>query len=394
MKAREIVDGIHWLGVVDWDRRLFDALIPLHEGTSYNAYLVRGSEATALVDTVEPTFASTLFARLDSLGIDRIDYVVANHAEQDHSGTLPQVLERFPEARVLCTPKAEGMLRDLLVLPDGALRSVADGEEVSLGDRTLRFIHVPWVHWPETMVTLCPEARILFPCDLFGSHLATNELIARDPGALLEASKLYYAQIMMPFRKMIARKLPEIEALELDLICPSHGPIHGRPGAIIDAYRGWTGERVRNQVTLPFISMHESTRIMVDRLIDALTDRDVRVERFNVEKADIGRLAMSLVDSATVVFGTPTVLGGPHPNVMVAALLADLLRPRTRYASVIGSYGWGGKTVDRLLGAMPTLKVEVLDPVLWKGRPDDEAFAALDRLAGEIAERHAAIEAV
>ncbi len=388
MKARKLRDGIHWVGVVDWDRRLFDSLIPIPDGTSYNAYLVQGDDRTALIDTVEPHFADVLFARLDDLGVDRIDYVVSNHAEQDHSGSLPRVLERYPDARLLATPKALEMLPDLMPLPTERVRAVEDGEVVELGGRSLRFLHFPWVHWPETMLTYVPEDQVLFPCDLFGSHLATNELISTDPAGVHLAAKLYFAQIMMPFRKMIAKNLGKVEELPLELIAPSHGPVHGRPQTIVQSYKHWVGDRPRNLVVLPYITMHESTRIMVDHLIDALTDRDVRVERFNLENVDLGKLASALVDAATIVIGTPTVLGGAHPNALYAAHLAAMLRPKARHATVVGSYGWGGKAVDQVTGALGSLKLEILDPVLSKGTPSPQVLADLEALADAIAAKH------
>ena len=393
MKAHKLTENVFWVGALDWDRRVFDSLIPLPDGTSYNAYLVRGSDKTALIDTVEPSFAEVLFARLDDLGVERIDYVVANHAEQDHSGSLPRVLQRYPEAKVLCTPKCKGMLADLMSLPDGSVQAVEDGETISLGNQSLRFVHFPWVHWPETMLTYLPQERVLFPCDLFGSHLATNALLRAEPMEVRAAAKLYYAQIMMPFRRMIARNLPKVEELEIDLIAPSHGPMHAWPDNILKPYHDWVGDEVANTVVLPYISMHESTRLMVDHLIDALTDRDVRVERFDLESADSGKLAMALVDAATVVVGTPTVLGGPHPRAMYAAYLANLLRPKTRFATVIGSFGWGGKAVEQIVGALSSLKVDLLEPVLSKGRPDADVLAALDTLADAIAAKHAEVGA-
>lgn len=388
MKARQLRDGIHWVGAVDWDRRLFDSLIPIPDGTSYNAYVVRGRDRTALIDTVEPGFADTLFARLADLGVDKIDYVVSNHAEQDHSGSLPMVLARYPGAQILTSPKGKGMLTDLLPLSSDAIRTVDDGETVDLGGKTLRFLHFPWVHWPETMLTYVPEDKVLFPCDLFGSHLASNELISSDPAGAHMAAKLYFAQIMMPFRKLIAKNLGKVEGLPLELIAPSHGPVHARPETIVSAYKHWVGDTPRNLVALPYISMHESTRIMVDHLIDALTDRDVRVERFNLEAPDLGKLATALVDAATIVLGTPTVLGGAHPNALYAAHLAAILRPKARHATVIGSYGWGGKVVDQVAGVLGPLKLELLDPVLSKGYPSSEVLGELDRLAEEIATRH------
>ena len=165
MKARKIKDHIYWMGSVDWDSRLFDALIPLPDGTSYNAYLIEGSEKTVLLDTVDPPMAEEFMAQLE--GIPRIDYIVSHHAEQDHSGTLLQVLEKYPGARLIATPKARGMLIDLLNIPEDFFVSVKDGETLSLGDRTLEFIFTPWVHWPETLCTYLREDKVLFSCDFF-----------------------------------------------------------------------------------------------------------------------------------------------------------------------------------------------------------------------------------
>ena len=391
MKPRKIREGVHWVGAIDWDRRLFDDLIPLPDGTSYNAYLVQGNEKTALIDTVDPTTSHVLLSRLNQLGTEHIDYVIANHAEQDHSGALPQILERYPEAQVVCTPKCKAMLVDLLLAPEDHIMAVDDSATLSLGDRTLEFIHAPWVHWPETMLTYLREDRILFPCDFFGSHLATTDLYVTDEGRVYEAAKRYYAEIMMPFRKIIQKNLERVQGYDISLIAPSHGPMHDRPEFILEAYRSWVFDDPKNIVVLPYISMHGSTLIMVDHLVDALVERGVTVERFNLAATDIGKLAMALVDAATIVIGSPTVLTGAHPNVVYAAYLANALRPKVRFVSIIGSYGWGGKMVQQLAGLIPNLKVEVLDPIIVKGRPRDEDFAALGKLAATIAEKHNAL---
>ena len=391
MKPRKIREGIHWVGAIDWDRRLFDDLIPLPDGTSYNAYLIQGSEKTALIDTVDPTMSHVLLSRLNQLGTEHIDYVIANHAEQDHSGSLPQILERYPEAQAVCTPKCKGMLVDLLLAPEDRILAMDDGATLSLGDRTIEFIHAPWVHWPETMLTYLREDKILFPCDFFGSHLATTDLYVTDEGRVYEAAKRYYAEIMMPFRKIIKKNLERVQGYEISLIAPSHGPMYDRPEFILEAYRSWVLDDPKNIVVLPYISMHGSTLAMVDHLVDGLVERGVTVERFDLAATDIGKLAMALVDAATIVIGSPTVLTGAHPNVVYATYLANALRPKVRFVSIIGSYGWGGKMVQQLAGLIPNLKVEVLDPVIVKGRPRDEDFAALDKLAASIAEKHNAL---
>ena len=388
MKPREIRTGIYWVGAVDWDRRLFDALIPLPDGTSYNSYLVKGSEKTALIDAVDPAMRHVLLSNLDHLNCKCIDYVIANHAEQDHSGSIPDVLERFPKAEVLASPKCKGMLADLLAVPEAKIRAVNDGETVSLGDRTLEFIHAPWVHWPETMLTYLKEERILFPCDLFGSHLATTDLYVTDEGQVHEAAKRYFAEIMMPFRSNIEKHLTRLKEYPMEVIAPSHGPLYDRPEFILKAYQSWVFDKPRNVVVLPYISMHGSTQRMVEHLVDALAHRGVTVKQFNLTATDIGKLAMALVDAGTLVIGTPTVVIGPHPNVAYAAVLANALRPRIQFVSIIGSYGWGSKAVEQLSALIPNLKVEVLSPVIARGFPKEEDLKAVEALAETIAQKH------
>lgn len=388
MKPREIRRGIYCVGAIDWDRRLFDSLIPLPDGTSYNSYLIKGSEKTALIDTVDPTMEQVLENHLNELKVKDIDYLVAHHAEQDHSGSIPWVLEKYPRAKVVCTPRCKGMLIDLLLIPEDRIITVEDKETISLGDRTLEFIHAPWVHWPETMLTYLKEDEILFTCDFFGSHLATTDLYMVDEGRVYEAAKRYYAEIMMPFRTNIQKNLEKVKTYKIDIIAPSHGPMYDKPGFIMEAYHSWAFGEPKNIVVLPYVSMHGSTRRMVAYFVEALAQRGVTVKQFDLTVSDLGKLAAALVDAATVVIGTPTVLAGPHPNAVYAAFLANALRPNLKLASIIGSYSWGGKTVEQLVGMLPNLKVELLEPILCKGYPKEADFKALDNLADAIAQKH------
>ncbi len=388
MVSREIVPGIFWVGALDFDRRIFDELIPLPTGTSYNAYLIRGSEKTALIDTVDPTKEFDLISNLVTMGVERIDYVVINHAEQDHAGSLPMILEFFPTAEVVTNEKCRDMLISLLHVPEGKFRIVKDGETLSLGNRTLQFLLTPWTHWPETQVTFLQEERILFPCDLFGFHHASTELYVRGREDFYIPAKRYFAEIMMPFRTLIKGHLGKIRALRPAMIAPSHGPIHRNPDLILDAYAEWVSDDVKNEVVIPYVSMHGSTLKMVEHLTGALVARGVNVKPFNLTRTDPGELALSLVDAATIVIATPTVLFGPHPQIVSATYLANALHPRTRFASVIGSYGWGGKTVETITKMLDHVKVEVLEPVMVKGLPDEKTMQALDRLADTIAQKH------
>jgi len=388
MAAREIKTGIYSVGAIDWDRRLFDELIPLPDGTSYNSYLIKGSEKTALIDTVDPTKEYELISNLGKLGIKVIDYVIANHAEQDHSGSIPKILELYPDAKVVTNPKCKDFLKDLLLIPEDKFITINDRETVSLGNKTLEFISAPWVHWPETMFTFLKEDKILFTCDFLGSHLAASELFVSDEAKVYESAKRYYAEIMMPFRTSIKKHLEVIKGLEVEIIAPSHGLVYPKPEFILNAYKEWVSDEVKNEVLIPYISMHGSTRKMIDHLVDALIERGITVKPFNLTKTDIGELAMALVDAATIIIATPTVLVGPHPSVVYATYLVNALRPKLKFASVIGSYGWGGRMLEQIKGMLTNLKIDVIEPVIIKGFPKEEDLKALDVLADNILKKH------
>lgn len=388
MAVRKLKDGIYSVGAIDWNRRLFDELIPLPQGTTYNAYLIKGSEKIALIDTVDPTMEHELLRNLREFKVERIDYVISNHAEQDHSGSIPKILEVYPQATLVTNEKCKSMLMDLLLIPEGKFKVVNDKETLSLGDRTLEFILTPWVHWPETMSTYLREDKILFSCDFFGSHYASSELFVEDEAKVLEDAKRYYAEIMMPFMVQINRNLEKLKDYQINMIAPSHGPVYNKPELIVDAYKEWISDKVKNEVVIAYVSMHGSTKKMVDYLFDALVDRGIKVTPYKLTETDIGELAISLVDAATLVLGTPTVLVGPHPDAVYAAVLANALKPRIKNIGIIGSFGWGGKAIETIKGLVPNLKAEILTPVLARGHPKEEDYKAIDKLADEILKKH------
>jgi len=386
MKPRKIKENIYWVGAVDWDRRLFDSLIPLPDGTSYNAYLIKGSEKTVLLDSVDPSMTDVLMEQLKD--VENIDYIISHHAEQDHSGSIPAVLSRYSNAKVITNPKGKAMLIDFLAIQEEKIITVSDGEILSLGDKTLKFIYTPWVHWPETMSSYLEEDKILFSCDFFGSHIATTDLYAVDEMRVCEAAKRYYAETMMPFRTVIKKNLEKLKSCEIEMIAPAHGPVYHKIHCIMNSYNSWVSDNPKNLVVIPYISMHGSTKKMVNYLVDALSERGVSVQQFDLTVTDTGKLAMSLVDAGTIVIGTPTVMANAHPAAVYAAYLANALKPKVKFASIIGSYGWGGKVVEQIAGMINNLNVELLEPVLVKGLPGDVQFKLLDKLADVIAEKH------
>ncbi|TCK06571.1 FprA family A-type flavoprotein [Phorcysia thermohydrogeniphila] len=391
MAAKKIKEGIYWVGAVDWDRTIFDELVTLPEGTSYNAYIVFGSGKTALIDTVEPLKGEELLRNLKELKVNRIDYIVSNHSEQDHSGMIPEILKLYPEAKVVTNKKCKQMLIDLLDLPENVFQVIEDGETLSLGDKTLQFFLAPWVHWPETMFTYAVEDKVLFTCDFLGSHIATSELFDtsdENRAKVYLETKRYYAEIMMPFRNFIKKHLALIDKLQPEILAPSHGVVIKETEFILNAYRRWVSDEVKPLVIIPFISMHESTRRMVDFLTSELSKRGIAVRPYNLTSVDIGNVAMDLVDAAGVVFASPTVLAGAHPAIISFAYLVNCLRPKTKLATVIGSYGWNGVvTVKHIQETLRNLKAEWIEPVMVKGLPKEEDYTRLEELADKIAEK-------
>jgi len=388
MTIREIKSYVYSVGAIDWDRRLFDELIPLPDGTSYNSYLIKGNMKIALIDTVDPTKQDELVNNLKKLKITNIDYVIANHAEQDHSGSIPKILELYPNAKIVTTPKCKEILMDLLLIKEDKFMTVNDRETISLGNKTLEFIHSPWVHWPDTMFTYLMEDKLLFPCDFLGSHIATSDIFAVNESKVYELAKRYYSEIMMPFRTIIKKHLEKIKGLEIEMIAPSHGPIYHKPEFILNAYKDWVSDDVKNEVIVAYISMHGSTAKMIDYFVNALIEKNITVKPFNLTKTDIGELAIALVDAATIVIASPTLHIGAHPNVIYATHLVNALRPKAKFASVICSYSWSSKLVEQITGILANIKVEIIQPVIVKGYPKEDDFNSLNRLADDIYKKH------
>jgi flavorubredoxin len=238
------------------------------------------------------------------------------------------------------------------------------------------------------MSTFVPERGILFSGDFFGSHIAQTDPFVADDKLIYDAAKRYFAEIMMPFRTAIQKNLDQLARAPIRMIAPSHGPIHGRPAFILDAYREWVSETPRNAAVVAYISMHGSTGIMVRRLVAELASRGVRVSQFDLAETDIGKLAMALVDAATIVLAGPAVHIGLHPQVANAAFLANALRPKARFASYVGSYGWGQKLIEQLQSILANLKVEFIPPVIGRGLPKEADLESIDALAASIAKKH------
>ncbi len=387
---REIKNNIYYCGVQDCNRRLFDELIPLPNGTSYNSYLIKGSEKTALVDT---SYSKTMqeFVHCLNGDVSAIDYIIANHGEGDHTSALRTLLELAPKALIVTNAKCKEILMDSYEIDEAKFLVVGDKETLSLGDKTLQFHLTPFVHWPDTMFTYVVEDKFLFTCDYLGAHYTfkEGEFYAPETTEYIQGAKRYYAEIMMPFRTHCQKYVTKIEEeIKPEIVAPSHGGVYKNPKFILNAYKTWASDVPKNKVVIPYVSMYGSVKAMAEYLAKKLEGLGVEVELCDIVNGDLGELASALVDSATVVFGASMVLANPHPYAMLGIYIVNALRPNVKFLSIIGSYGWGGNLIGKIEENTNGLKVEKLDYVTIKGAPKTQTYAELDKLAITIAQKH------
>jgi len=383
----KIVEGVYWVGARDWNRRMFDALIPLPNGTTYNAYLIIGSNKKALIDTVNPGFEKELEDKVAQVvNPTDIDYVIMNHAEPDHAGSIPYIMALNTKAKLVTTAKGAKMAQIFYKVSEERIIAVRDGETLDLGGKTLQFIEAPMLHWPETMFTYLKENKILFPCDFFGSHAAKG-LYDDEIEELLVFAQRYYGEIIMPFRAMGQKALEKIKDLPIDVIAPSHGPIHRNPARILNVYRNWSNGETKQKAIVVYVSMWGSTEKMIKPIVDTLTSEGIEVALYNLTVSDIGDVAKDLVDSRVIVLGAPTVLGGAHPLAVYAAYLVKALKPPAKFGAVLSSYGWGGGAIKNIQEVLGPSKLEIIGALEINGPPSEEDIKQIVDLGKTIADK-------
>ena len=375
------------------DRSLFDCLMPTPHGTTYNSFLLFGEKKTALIDAVDPDKTGVLLRNLKESGIERLDYLVCLHTEQDHAGSISKVQELWPDMRIVATAKVQEMLGTHLHIPESDIDLVGEGDILDLGGLTLKFMPIPFAHWPDNTMAYCVEENVLFSSDLFGSHFAVSGAGDVTDEMIMTAARSYFSEIMMPFRPQITRYTARVRELNPRLIVPAHGPAWIHPDQILASYESWTAGKLTRSATIPFVSMHGSTQVMVERLAAALRARNVEVHVHNLgERPDsllteTGHMIYDLVDSAVIILATSTVLVGPHPAAVYAAVTATAMRPQARIFGMIGSYGWGSKAAETIAALTADLKAEKLPPLLVKGLPVQSELEKIDAYASDIADR-------
>ncbi|MBN1893105.1 anaerobic nitric oxide reductase flavorubredoxin [bacterium] len=382
MKPFQVKNNVTWVGKTDWELRKFHGEeYSTHKGTTYNSYLIR-EKKTVLIDTVWQPFAREFVENLKQvIPLEKIDAVIANHAEVDHSGALPELMRHIPDRPVYCTANGVKSLKGHYHA-DWDFHVVKTGDRLPVGDKELIFIEAQMLHWPDSMMTYLTGDNIVFSNDAFGQHYATESLFndLADQAELSTECLKYYANILTPFSKLVAKKIQEVVSLNvpIDMICPSHGVIwRDNPLQIVEKYTKWAGDYRENQATLVYDSMWQGTRIMAEAIANGIREADpqVTVKLFNISHSDKNDVMAEVFKSKLVVFGSPTINRGILSAM--AGFLEELrgLGFKGKKAAVFGSYGWSGESVSMMKGMLEAAGWPVYPEmlkVLWN--PDAEGI--------------------
>ncbi len=397
MTIQKVTERVTQVGSIDPGLLFFDCLMPTPYGTTYNSFLVRGDEKTALIDPVQEDTADQLLLNLQEMGVDQIDYIFSLHAEQDHSGAASILLDRFPGAKIVANAKVAEFLGVLLHIAPEDIMVVSEGDRIDLGGVTLECINIPFAHWPDNTMFWMPQERVLFPSDLFGSHYSPDIPGLPDEQIRLEQSRTYFSEIMMPFRSHVTRYVQKARELDPAVICAAHGPVWFEPDTILTEYERMVSDKTTRDVLIAYVSMHGSTGKMVRLLAKTLAEEGIKVQLVDLGSArhdlrvPIGQVLTASVFAGALVLASPAVLGGAHPLVAAMTMLIGGINPPLRYIGIAGTYGWGSQMVKQLEGLLGSHKAERLDPLLVRGLPTKEDNEAIKAYAVALAEKMKAL---
>jgi len=385
MKAVEMKKGIYWVGGIDWDLRNFHGYLT-QRGSTYNAYLVIDEKVT-LIDTVKYYLIDELLARISSV-IDpsKIDYVVSNHVEMDHSGGLPRIMEKIPNATIFTSPSGEKGLK-AHYKKDWNLKVVKTGDSISLGKRSLQFLLTPMVHWPDNMLAYMPEEKVLFSNDSFGQHLATSERFDDQypQQIIMEEARKYYANIVLPFFAPVQKELSEAAGLDIEMIAPSHGLIWRKYiGEIVGEYKKWSSNTTEKKAVVIYDTMWNSTRKMAHAIQETLEEKGYHAGLYNLQHHHMSDIMTELITAEIICVGSPTLNNNILPTVAAFLTYLKGLSPKNRKSIAFGSYGWGGQSVGQIEEYLKDSGFEVIDSYRLQYVPDEES---LDEIRTQLAEK-------
>ena len=388
MQAIQVKPGIYWVGGIDWDLRYFHGYVT-PRGSTYNSYLIV-DEKVVLVDTVKHYLADEMLARIASvIDPEKIDYVLVNHVEMDHSGSVPKVMEIAPNAKIITNAKAKrGLERHYK--KDWEYVLVKSGDQVNIGSRTLNFVETPMVHWPDNMVTYVPEEKLLFSNDAFGQHIASAERFVDELGldVVLENAASYYANIVFPYGDQVLEALDVVENLPVDIIAPSHGLIwRSDLPVILKNYRKWASNQTDGNALIVYDTMWGSTQKMALALREGLEDSGIPVTMKSLQTNHISQVVPEILDAKLVLVGCPTLNNGMLPSVAEFLTYVKGLRPKNRIGFAFGSYGWGGQGARETEGILKDMGWEVPEPfVNIQYVPDEKELGDLKEVGKRLAE--------
>ena len=392
-----IKNNVHWVGKIDWELERFHGYeYSTQRGSSYNSYLIK-EEKIALIDTVWGPYSQDFITNLaKEIDLNKIDYVIANHAEPDHSGSLPELMRHIPDTPIYCTKNGIKSLKGQYH-QDWNFNVVKTGDTLSLGDKELVFIEMPMLHWPDSMNCYLTKDNLLFSNDAFGHHYASelmyNDLV--DQKELAEECIKYYANILTPFNPMVTKKINEVLALNLplDMICPGHGIIwRDQPAQIIEQYLKWADNYQENQITILYDTMWNGTRKVAECIAQGIkqADKDVKVKLYHLEKRDKNDVMTEVFKSKAIVLGSPTINRGVSTSVAATLEFIKGLKFKKKRAAAFGCYGWSGESPKIIADSLAASGFEMADEGLkinWN--PDDETMENCIKYGQQLAEKFA-----
>ena len=392
-----LAPGVFWIGALDPQLRVFDVILKTANGTTYNAYCVRGETGVAVIDTVKAEFADTFFERLEQVArYDEITVIVLNHLEPDHTGALPELMRRAPQARLYISVKAQTMLKGLLKSEDLSYTPVDSGDTVSLGGRTLTFLNTPFLHWPDTQCTYLNEEALLFSGDVFGCHFCDNRLFNDRVGDFRFSFEYYYQHIMRPFREHVRHGLDLIEPLELKLIAPAHGPIlRDAPRTYVQRYRQLAAPLLHNEaadraktLVIFYISSYGNTARMALAVRDGAEEIDgVRASLYDLQGGEVTPFVDLIEEADGIVFGSPTINGDAVKPIWDLLSSLAVVSIKDKLGAAFGSYGWTGEAVSMLEDRLRGLKLRVpVSGVRVKLIPTEEELDKCRQFGRQLAE--------
>lgn len=396
--AFKIAEKVYWVGVFDWDLRSYHGYTL--RGTTYNAYLVFGDDKTVLIDNTYPGTSPQMWGRIKDAcskeGCDfKIDVIIQNHVEMDHSGAITEISKKFPDAPIYCTQKAVDGLKRHYNMDNAKFNVVKTGDQLEVGNKTFAFLEAPLLHWPDSMFTLLVEDGILFSNDAFGQHLCFKERYDHEipEFILMDAAQKFYANLLTMLSPLIVNKFKEVENLglldKIKIIAPSHGQIWTDPMKIIGAYSKWATGECKDKVTIVYDTMHGSTQKMTHELAEGIMSEDVEVHIYFLHHDERSEIVKDILDSKAVLFGIPTIFNGPYPSIGdIIYYLEGLRFDRTgskKLAMTFGSMGWAGGGVKKIAESLQNCGFEVLDQYQVNYVPDNDELEKCYQLGKKIA---------